>query len=116
MSSGEKGRVGSLISRLVDDGESKAGWWFAIGVQILIVLSLLSFSVSTLPGLDSETNDALRYSERAIVFLFTLEYLFRVYAAERKFAFVVSFYGLIDLAAIIPFYLSFGVDLRAISP
>lgn len=48
------------------------------------------------------------------VVIFTLEYLARIYVADKKFKFIFSFFGLIDLFAILPFYLSFGVDLRSL--
>ena len=34
--------------------------------------------------------------------------------ADRKVAFILSMHGLIDLAAILPFYIALGVDLRSI--
>ncbi len=46
--------------------------------------------------------------------IFTIEYLLRVVVAENKVRFIFSFFGLVDLAAILPFYISSGLDLRAI--
>ncbi|MHA7843360.1 MAG: ion transporter [Winogradskyella sp.] len=48
------------------------------------------------------------------VVVFTAEYLARIYVADNKQKFVFSFFGLIDLFAILPFYLSFGLDLRSL--
>ena len=45
---------------------------------------------------------------------FALEYLLRIVVADRKLGFAFSFFGLVDLIAIAPFYLSLGIDLRAI--
>lgn len=56
----------------------------------------------------------LRYIEVVCVIIFTIEYLLRIYAAERKFKFIFSFYGIIDFLAILPFYLAIGVDLRSL--
>ena len=44
---------------------------------------------------------------------FTAEYICRIAVARRKLRFVFSVFGVIDLIAIIPFYLSLGVDLRS---
>ncbi len=49
-----------------------------------------------------------------MVGIFTVEYLLRVYVADKKTEYVFSFYGIIDFLAILPFYLSTGLDLRAI--
>lgn len=56
----------------------------------------------------------LRYSEITIVVVFTIEYLCRTLLAERPLKFIFSFYGLVDLLAILPFYLAFAVDLRTL--
>ena len=47
------------------------------------------------------------------VIIFSLEYLIRIYTSDKKLKFIFSFYGIIDLLAILPFYLSFGFDLRS---
>jgi len=38
----------------------------------------------------------------------------RVTVADRKLKFIFSFYGLVDLLSILPFYISSGIDLRSI--
>ncbi len=68
----------------------------------------------TLPGLSAESRTLLSAAETGIVALFTIEYALRVFVADRKLAFVFSFFGIIDLVAILPFYLALGIDLRSI--
>ena len=51
--------------------------------------------------------------ELVSVIIFSLEYLIRIYTSDKKLKFIFSFYGIIDLLAILPFYLSFGFDLRS---
>jgi voltage-gated potassium channel len=75
---------------------------------------LVTFSIETLPDLDESTLIFLKYSEVVVVAIFTLEYLCRVVVAENKLKFIFSFYGLIDLLAVIPFYLATSVDLRTL--
>ena len=38
----------------------------------------------------------------------------RIIAAIKKTKFIFSFYGIVDLLAILPFYISSGLDLRAV--
>jgi voltage-gated potassium channel len=83
-------------------------------IGALVVFSAISFSLETLPDLKPNVQRFLRYSEIAIVVVFTVEYLCRVMLAERKLKFIFSFYGLVDLLAILPFYLAFAVDLRTL--
>ena len=103
-----------IIRRIIDDTEHKSGMLFAIIIQALIVLSLVTFSIDTLPDLSSGTKELLNIIEATTVIIFTVEYLLRILVAENKSKFVFSFYGLVDLAAILPFYISSGLDLRAV--
>lgn len=86
---------------------------FIWAITILIIYSVICFSIETLPGLSPDVVTFLQYSEMVTVGLFTAEYLYRIYSAQDRLKFVFSFYGLIDLIAILPFYLSFAIDLRA---
>jgi voltage-gated potassium channel len=99
---------------LVEDVDSPQGRTFALTIQVLIVLSLVTFSIDTLPDLSASTRSMLDAIEVATVALFTVEYLVRIYVSDRRLAFIFSFYGLVDLAAIAPFYIASGVDLRAV--
>ena len=45
--------------------------------------------------------------------LFTAEYICRLAVAERPWRFARSFFGIVDLVAVLPFYLSLGADLRS---
>lgn len=97
------------------DTSSSRGRAFAYAIQVLIVASVVSFSLETLPDLPQTTRLWLQYFEVFTVTVFTLEYAGRIWIADKKAKFIFSFYGLVDLAAILPFYLSAGVvDLRSI--
>ena len=102
------------LKRIVEGTDTRAGKTFAIVIQLLIVLSLVSFSVETLPHLTDGHRRLLRIIEVATIAVFTAEYVARLAVADNRLRFVFSFYGLIDLFAILPFYLSVGLDLRAI--
>ena len=82
-------------------------------VQTFIVLSLISFSLETLPTLPGQVRSVLAAFEIATVILFTTEYLLRLFLANQKLNFIFSFYGFIDLLAILPFFVA-GIDLRSV--
>jgi len=86
---------------------------FDFTIQLLIILSLITFSVETLPDLDPVTRQWLRYVEVFTVIVFTVEYIVRLIVAKKKLKFIFSFFGLIDLISILPFYLTTGIDLRS---
>ena len=71
-----------------------------------IVLSLVTFPINTFPGLPTIVRDALYIAETVVVAIFTVEYLIRLYLAERKRDYALSFMGVVDLLAILPFYLA----------
>ena len=102
------------LSEIVEKRESKTGLYFDYFIQVLILVSIVSFSFETLPNLSSEEQLILHYIELVCVVIFTFEYLARLLLAPQKGKFVFSFYGIIDLLAILPFYLSFGIDLRSV--
>lgn len=80
----------------------------------LIIYSVICFSIETLPDLNQRTVDFLRFSEICVITIFTIEYIYRVYSAQKSIRYIFSFYGLIDLLAILPFYLTQGIDLRVL--
>lgn len=102
------------LKSAINGDDSKASSWFALTIQSLIILSLITFSIETLPGLHAQTHRYLRYFETFTITIFTIEYIARLYAAQKPLRFAFSFYGLVDLIAILPFYLASGLDLRAV--
>lgn len=102
------------LKRIIEENDTTAGKAFDLFIQFLIVLSLVSFSIETLPNLGKNTKWILNTTEVIIVAIFTLEYLLRLFVADKKLKFVFSFYALIDLIAILPFYVARGIDLRSI--
>ncbi len=101
------------IEKIVESRDTKAGLYFDYAIQFLILLSVLAFTIETIPDLEQSTQDFLNTFEFICIIIFSAEYLFRIYIAEKKLKFIFSFYGIIDLLAILPFYLSFGFDLRS---
>jgi len=102
------------LKAIIEENDTPVGRIFDLGIQALIVVSVVSFAIETLPDLPAGTKRALSYTEIVCVGVFTVEYLFRILVADRKLSFIFSFFGLIDLTAILPFYLSTGLDLRSI--
>ena len=82
--------------------------------QGLILLSLVSFAVETLPNLSPETRSYLHTFEIFTVTVFTLEYVLRLIMGRPRLSYAVSIYGIVDLLAILPFYLHTGLDLRSL--
>ena len=104
----------AYLKNLVEPNNTKRSKVFAFFIQFLIILSVITFSIETLPDLKPQTRVILNSIETFCVIIFTFEYLARIYVADSKPKFIFSFFGIIDLLAILPFYLSFGIDLRSL--
>ena len=102
------------IRRIVNASDTVAGKAFDAAALFLIVFSIVSFTIETLPDLPQGVRNILEISETVVTVLFTIEYVLRIVASPRKRDYIFSFYGIIDLVAILPFYVSLGVDLRAV--
>lgn len=103
------------IAYIVQRNDTMPGRIFDWTVIGLIVISIIMLSIDTLPGLPPAVRSLFAISEIVIVGLFTLEYCLRVATAQRRFGYIFSFYGIVDLLAIVPFYLSLGaVDVRVL--
>lgn len=107
--------MNARLVEIVERDDTRAGRTFDLVVLALIVISLVALSVETLPGLPAGVTAGLRLAEAVITVLFTVEYGMRLAAAQRKWRYVFSFYGIVDLVAIVPFYISLGgIDLLAV--
>ena len=104
----------AYLKNLVELNDNKQSKRFAYFIQFLIVFSVITFSIETLPDLKSQTRVILNVIEAFCVIIFTFEYLARIYVADSKPKFIFSFFGIVDFLAILPFYLSFGIDLRSL--
>ncbi|MGC6524925.1 MAG: ion transporter [Flavobacteriaceae bacterium] len=103
-----------LLLKVVIKNDSKIGRRFDIFIQSLILLSLVSFSIETLPNLSDKVINFLNIFEFITIVIFSIELLLRLILTSPPFKYLFSFYGIIDLIAVIPFYLSVGVDLRSV--
>lgn len=102
------------LASIVQRSDNLAGRSFDLIILFLIIYSIITLSIETLPDLSKSTFEFLKISETVVTLLFTGEYLLRIITADNKRGYIFSFYGFIDLIAILPFYLSLGIDLRAI--
>lgn len=99
---------------IVEDNTTKKGKVFDYFIQFMILSSLITFTIETLPNNSKSTIKFLDLFELICVSIFTVEYLLRIYVAKKPLNYIFSFYGLIDFLAIFPFYLRTIYDFRAL--
>lgn len=100
------------LKQLVERHDTRWGRVFDFFILFLIAAAIVCFTIDTIPDQSPETERILDILEISIVAVFSIEYLLRILVADRKLKFMFSFLGLIDLLAILPYYLALGVDLR----
>jgi voltage-gated potassium channel len=102
------------LKSIVEETNSKGGFVFDVFIQLMVILSLIAFSVETLPDLSQEVVGWLHVFEMFSIAVFSMEYVLRVFVANPKLKYMLSFFGIIDLLAVLPSLVGMGVDLRSI--
>ncbi len=98
------------VRQAFDQIETPLGFGINSAIALIILFSAALFAIQTYE-LPSTVCLVLGIADQVILTLFTLEYLLRLWAAEKPLRFAFSLYGLIDLVAILPLLLGF-VDAR----
>lgn len=96
----------SKLFTVIFESETRAGKIFDIALLVMIVISLLVVLIQGTPTLLEKYNDELYAIEWIITITFTIEYILRILAVKEPWRYVFSLYGLIDLLAILPTFLS----------
>jgi len=73
-------------------------------IAFLIILSVATIPAHFIPDL-AYAYDGLVFFDKVVVSLFTLEYALRIWTAKNPIKYIFSWWGLVDLLAILPFYL-----------
>lgn len=102
------------LKQILENNHTRGGRTFDLAVQALIVLSLVCFSLETLPNLNPTARRWLSAIETITVLLFTIEYLLRIWVATPRLGYIFSFFGIVDLLAILPYFIGLAIDLRSV--
>jgi voltage-gated potassium channel len=94
------------LHQIVFENDTAAGRAFDLALIALVLLSVVIVSVETVRGLRPGAYRALRAAEWALTLVFSAEYVLRLFAVRRPLAYARSFYGVVDLLAILPTYVS----------
>lgn len=86
--------------------ETPAGKWFDLVLITAILFSVAVVLLDSVEGLSVKHHDLLFKLEWFFTLLFTVEYILRIYISPKPWGYVKSFYGIIDLVAILPSYLA----------
>jgi len=85
------------------------GKLFDLSLLVVILLSLTLITLESMPKYDSLHHHFLVGAEWGITIFFSLEYILRILCNKRPFNYIFSFWGIVDLLALLPMYLSFFI-------
>lgn len=102
------------LNAVIFEADTPAGKAFDVALLAAIVASILVVMLSSVAGYQLRYGRLLAALEWGFTGLFSLEYLLRIYSADRRWRYLVSFYGLVDLLAVLPSYL--GLFLGGAQP
>ena len=91
---------------IIFESDTPAGKAFDIALLIAIGASVLVVMLESVKSIRTEHAILLRDLEWIFTGLFTVEYILRLLCVRRPIQYAWSFYGLIDLVAILPSYIN----------
>ncbi|MDC0936160.1 ion transporter [Pirellulales bacterium] len=93
------------LYEIIFEADTSAGKLFDVVLLIAILLSVLVVMCESVDDIRKEHTDLLVGAEWFFTLLFTVEYGVRIACARRPIRYIFSFYGIVDLLAILPTYI-----------
>jgi voltage-gated potassium channel len=93
------------LYRTIFEAETAAGRRFDLVLMLAIITSVLAVILESDPLLQQRWAGVFTAAEWSFTLLFTLEYLLRLLCVNQPLIYAGSFFGLVDLLAIVPSFL-----------
>ncbi len=100
-------RYRDTLYRIIFGVDTRAGKIFDVILLCLIIFSVVTVVLESVASIRLHHASFFRGLEWIFTLVFTLEYLLRIISVRNPWKYVLSFYGIIDLIAIVPTYLAF---------
>ena len=94
------------IHEVIFEADTPSGKYFDIALLFSIIVSVIAVSLESIEAIDKVYHSQLVMIEWFFTILFTIEYILRLYSTEHSVKYSTSFFGVVDLLAILPTYLS----------
>lgn len=96
----------SHLHEIIFEADTPAGKAFDIVLIFSILISVIAVMLDSVESIHLKYDELLVGLEWFFTLLFTVEYGLRLYSVKRSLMYARSFYGIVDLLAILPTYLS----------
>lgn len=90
--------------------DTRAGKAFDVILLWMIIISVSAVVLESVARLREVHHDIFYSAEWFFTLVFTLEYLLRIYSSPKPWKYITSFFGIVDLMAILPTYLGLVFD------
>ena len=94
------------VRKIIFGSETRASKRFGLLLIASIILSVLTVMLDSIDTIRATHGELLYVVEWFFTLIFTLEYLMRLICVGRPLKYATSFFGVVDLLAIIPTYIS----------
>ena len=95
-----------VLFEVIFEANTPAGKWFDIVLIVCILLSVTTVMLDSVAGVRADYGGLVNGAEWFFTILFSIEYVLRLLCIGRPVRYAVSFFGVVDLVAILPTYLS----------
>jgi voltage-gated potassium channel len=95
-----------VLHEVIYEADTRSGKIFDVVLIICILLSVIAVLLESVQEIRAEHGSLLIRIEWFFTILFTIEYLLRLVSVGRPVKYASSFFGVVDLLAILPTYLS----------
>ena len=94
------------LHEIIFEADTPAGKWFDVLLILSILVSVVMVMLDSVSAIQETHGRLLLVGEWFFTILFTIEYVLRLISVGRPMAYATSFFGVVDLLAILPTYLS----------
>jgi len=94
------------LHEVIFEADTPAGRAFDVALMVSIALSVAAVMLDSVASVRAEYGRLLFAAEWFFTILFTIEYILRLVCVGRPLHYATSFFGVVDLLAILPTYVS----------
>ncbi len=109
MAAFQRSRLKERIHEIIFEADTPEGKAFDVALLIFILASVIVVMLESVGPLEERYNEIFYFLEWGFTIVFTIEYLLRLYVVYRPWKYAISFFGIVDLLAVLPTYLSLFV-------